>query len=59
MYYDNTNACQLKQKPDTLLSAKHIELRHHFIRNNFQNIDIVIDFVKTNDQFDADIYTDL
>ena len=30
--------------------TKHIEIRHHFIRDHVQNEDIILEFVPTEDQ---------
>ena len=35
---------------------KHIEIRHHFIRDHVQNEDITLEFVPTKNQL-ADIFT--
>ena len=35
--------------------TKHIEIRHHFIREHIANNDIYFDYVNTNDQL-ADIF---
>nr|CAN71981.1 hypothetical protein VITISV_006630 [Vitis vinifera] len=36
--------------------TKHIEIRHHFLRDHAQKGDITLDFVSTKDQF-VDIFT--
>ena len=36
--------------------TKHIEIRHHFLRDHAQKGDITLDFVRTEDQL-ADIFT--
>ena len=36
--------------------TKHIEIRHHFLRDHAQKGDITLDFVSTKDQL-ADIFT--
>ena len=38
--------------------TKHIEIRHHFLRDHAQNGDITLEFVSTKDQL-ADIFTKL
>ena len=38
--------------------TKHIEIRHHFIRDHIQNENIILEFVPTEDQL-ADIFTKL
>ena len=35
---------------------KHIEIRHHFIRDHVQNEDIILEFISIEDQL-ADIFT--
>ena len=36
--------------------TKHIEIRHHFLRDHAQQDDITLEFVSTKDQL-ADIFT--
>ena len=36
--------------------TKHIEIRHHFLRDHVQKCDITLEFVSTKDQL-ADIFT--
>ena len=36
--------------------TKHIEIRHHFLRNHAQKGDITLEFVSTKDQL-AEIFT--
>ena len=36
--------------------TKHIEIRHHFLKDHAQNGDITLEFVSTRDQL-ADIFT--
>ena len=36
--------------------TKHIEIKHHFLRDHTQNGDITLEFVSTKDQL-ADIFT--
>ena len=42
--------------PCNTLEPKHIEIRHHFLRDHAQKGDITLDFVRTEDQL-ADIFT--
>ena len=53
---DNTSAINLTKNPIQYSITKHIEIRHHFIRDHVQNGDICLEFVKTEDQL-ADIFT--
>ena len=52
---DNNNAINLSKNPILHSRSKHIEVRHHFLRDRVQNKDINLDFVSTNDQL-ADIF---
>ena len=36
--------------------TKHIEIRHHFLRDHAQNCDIILEFVITKDQL-VNIFT--
>ena len=38
--------------------TKHIEIKHHFLKDHEQKGDITLEFVSTQDQF-ADIFTKL
>ena len=53
---DNTSAINLTKNPIQYSRTKHIEIRHHFIREHVANNDIYLDYVNTNDQL-ADIFT--
>ncbi|KAK2987031.1 hypothetical protein RJ640_004757 [Escallonia rubra] len=53
---DNTSAIDLTKNPIQHSRTKHIEIKHHFIRDHVQKCDIVLDFVDTNHQL-ADIFT--
>ncbi|KAK2978722.1 hypothetical protein RJ640_004245 [Escallonia rubra] len=53
---DNTSAIDLTKNPIQHSCTKHIEIKHHFIRDPVQKGDIVLDFVDTNHQI-ADIFT--
>ena len=53
---DNTSAINLTKNPVLHSRTKHIEVRHHFIRDHVQNNDISIEFVPTENQI-ADIFT--
>ncbi|KAF7123464.1 hypothetical protein RHSIM_Rhsim12G0122300 [Rhododendron simsii] len=53
---DNTSAINLTKNPIQHSRTKHIDIRHHFIRDHVQRGDVVIDFVRTDNQL-ADIFT--
>ena len=53
---DNTSAISLTKNPIQHFRTKHIEIRHHFIRDYVQKCDVVIKFVDTLHQL-ADIFT--
>ena len=53
---DNTSAINLTKNPVHHSRSKHIEIRHHFIRDHVSHGDIEVEFVPTNMQL-ADIFT--
>ena len=53
---DNTNAINLFKNPILHSRTKHIEIRHHFLRDHVQKGDYVLDFVETKNQL-ANIFT--
>jgi hypothetical protein len=53
---DNTGALFLAENSTTGQRTKHIDVRHHFIRNLIEDKIIEVKFVKTSDN-DADAYT--
>ena len=53
---DNTSAINLTKNPVQHSRTKHIEIRHHFIRDHVEKGDVVIEFVETSKQL-ADIFT--
>lgn len=53
---DNTSAINLTKNPIQHSRTKHIEIRHHFIRDHVQNGDCVLEHVGTTKQL-ADILT--
>ena len=54
--YDNESAVKLTNNPVQHSRTKHIDVRHHFIRDHQQKGDIYIDSVGTDDQL-AHIFT--
>jgi len=55
LYCDNTSAINLTKNPIQHSKTKHIEIRHHFIKDLIQKGDIEIMFVKTENQL-ADLF---
>ena len=53
---DNTSAINLSKNPIQYSRSKHIEIRHHFIREHVQNKNITLEYVCTENQL-ADIFT--
>jgi len=53
---DNTSAINLSKNPIQHFRSKHIEIKHHFIRDHVQKKDITLSFVDTKNQL-ADIFT--
>ena len=53
---DNTNAINLSKNPIQYSTSKHIEIKHHFIRDHDQKKGIALSFVDTNNQL-ANIFT--
>jgi hypothetical protein len=53
---DNESAMKLTNNPVQHARTKHIDVRHHFIRDHQQKGDISIENVGTDDQL-ADIFT--
>jgi len=53
---DNTSAINLSKNPVLHSRTKHIEIRHHFLRDHVQKKDCVLKFVDTKNQL-ADIFT--
>ena len=53
---DNTSAINLTKNPVHHSRSKHIEIRHHFIRDHVNNGHIYVEYVPTENQF-ADIFT--
>ena len=53
---DNTSAINLSKNPVQHSRTKHIEIRHHFLRDHVQKGDCVLEFVDTKNHL-ADIFT--
>jgi hypothetical protein len=53
---DNESAIKIAYNPCEYSRTKHIDIRHHFLRDHAIKGDIVISHVGTNDQL-ADIFT--
>jgi hypothetical protein len=53
---DNESAIKIAYNPSEHSRTKHIDIRHHFLRDHAIKEDIVISHVRTNDQL-ADIFT--
>ena len=55
---DNTSAINLSKNPIQHSRTKHIDIRHHFLRDHVQKGDVVLEFIDTTNQL-ADIFTKL
>ena len=53
---DNESVVKIATNPVQHSRTKHIDIRHHFLRDHVNNGDIKIDRIGTNDQL-ADIFT--
>ena len=53
---DNTSVISISKNPVQHSKTKHIEIRHHFLRDHAQKGDITLEFVSTKDQL-VDIFT--
>jgi hypothetical protein len=53
---DNISVISLSKKLIQYSRTKHIEVRHHFLRDHMLKYDIVLEFVSTEHQL-ADIFT--
>jgi hypothetical protein len=56
LFCDNKSAIKMTQNPVQHSRTKHIDIRHHFIRDHQQKSDISIESIGTEDQL-ADIFT--
>ncbi|KAK6159097.1 hypothetical protein DH2020_006411 [Rehmannia glutinosa] len=55
-YCDNSSAINISKNPVQHSRTKHIDIRHHFIRDLVENKIVTIDFVTTENQI-TDIFT--
>ena len=53
---DNTSIINLSKNPVQHSKSKHIEIRHHFIREHIENEDVILDYINSKDQI-ANIFT--
>ena len=53
---DNTSAINLSKNPIQHSRSKHIEIRHHFLRDHTKKGDICLEYIKTDRQL-AKIFT--
>jgi hypothetical protein len=56
IYCDNTSAVAITYNPVLHSRTKHIDIRHHFIRDHVQQGDIEIHYIPTEQQL-ADVFT--
>jgi len=56
IFCDNTSAISLSKYTVHHSRAKHIDIKHHFIRDHVENGDFVLEFVNSENQL-ADIFT--
>ena len=56
VFCDNTSVINITKNPVQHSRTKHIEIRHHFIRDHVLKNDISIEFVDSLNQI-ADIFT--
>jgi hypothetical protein len=56
LYCDNLNAINISKNPIQHSRTKHIDIRHHFIRNLVEDNVVTLEHVATENQL-ADIFT--
>ena len=56
IYCDNTSAINISKNPIQHSRTKHIEIRHHFIRELVEDGTLTLEFIYTDDQ-KADLFT--
>ena len=57
VFFDNTSAINISKYPVQHSRTKHIEIRHHFIRELVENKTLVLEYIETEKQL-ADIFTE-
>ena len=57
IFCDNTSVINLTKNPIHHSRTKHIDIRHHFIREHVQNCHITLEFVSSNSHL-VDIFTE-
>ncbi|XP_010519130.1 PREDICTED: uncharacterized protein LOC104798658 [Tarenaya hassleriana] len=55
-YCDNTSAINISKNPVQHSRTKHIEIRHHFLREQVEKKTLIIEYISTEKQL-ADIFT--
>jgi uncharacterized membrane protein YciS (DUF1049 family) len=53
---DNTSAIHISRNPIQHSRTKHIDIRHHFLRDHVEKGNVCLEFVRTDDQL-ADLFT--
>ena len=56
IFCDNKGSIELAKNPVHHKRSKHIDIRHHFIREHIRNGTILINYVPTKDNI-ADLFT--
>ena len=56
IYCDNTSAINISKNPVQHSRTKHIEIRHHFIRELVEDGNLTLEFIHTDDQ-KVDLFT--
>lgn len=56
VFCDNTSAINISKNPVQHSRTKHIDIRHHFIRDLVEDGVVALEFIPTQDQ-KADIFT--
>lgn len=56
IFCDNTSAINISKNPVLHARTKHFELKYHFLREKFQNKEVILEHVSSKEQL-ADIFT--
>ena len=56
IFCDNTSAISMTKNPVHHKRTKHIDVRHHYLRDNYEKSLITVEFCATDKQI-ADIFT--